>query len=83
MSEERIANDFSDEIGEISVEIFGRDDRKARRRVHYLCCEVRPEHRLRGLFKVGHKICMLKSVLRADLRRRAEGRTAAETEATA
>lgn len=73
MATERIADDFVDDIKLIAIELFGSDDRSAQRRVHYLCNELPPEQRLRGLFRVGSKICMLKSVLRSDLERRARG----------
>lgn len=73
MSEERIADDFVTDIRAIARELFGRDDRSATRRVHYLCNELPAEQRLKGLFRVGSKICMLRSVVRSELQRRARG----------
>lgn len=81
MSEERISDDLVTDIRTIARELFGRDDRSATRRVHYLCNELPAEQRLKGLFRVGSKICMLKSVLRSELERRARGEAlAGETE---
>lgn len=73
MSEGRIGDDFSDDIREIALELFGRDDRSAQRRVHYLVSEIPEKQRLKGLFKLGSKVAMVRSVLRADLERRARG----------
>jgi hypothetical protein len=78
MSEERISDDLVTDIRVIARELFGRDDRSATRRVHYLCNELPAEQRLRGLFRVGSRICMLKSVVRAELERRARGEMPAD-----
>jgi hypothetical protein len=67
----RIADDFSDDIKEIARELYNTDDRAAQRRIHYLLSESKDPPR--GLFKLGSKVCMVRSVLRADLERRARG----------
>jgi hypothetical protein len=66
-----IAADFSDDIAVIAEEVYGSDSRKHRRRIYYLLSEVPAEDRPAGLFKIGGKACMMRSVLRADLERRA------------
>lgn len=73
MSADRISVDFSDDLKEIAFELFNSDDRAAQRKVHYWVNELPAEQRLQGLFRVGSKICMWRSILRADLQRRARG----------
>jgi hypothetical protein len=77
MFEDRIGADFSDDINEIAFEMYGRADRKAIRRVHYLVSETPEPERLKGLFKLGSKVCMMRTVLRAELERRARGELSA------
>jgi hypothetical protein len=73
VSAERISADFSDDLKEIAIELFNSDDRAAQRRVHYWVNELPQEQRLKGLFRIGSKICMVRSILRADIERRARG----------
>lgn len=73
MSAGRISADFSDDLKEIAFELFNSRDRAAQRKVHYWVNELPEEERPRGLFKVGSKCCMWRSILRADLQRRARG----------
>jgi len=73
VSANRISVDFSDDIKEIALEIYNRDDRAAQRKVQYIVNELPVEQRLKGLFRLGSKICMMRSIVRADLRSRALG----------
>jgi hypothetical protein len=71
MTTEPIADDFLDDLGAIARELFGADTKQTRRKVRYQANEAPREQRLKGIFKLGSKTCCLRSVLRADLARRA------------
>lgn len=69
---DRIADDLITGIGPVTAEVYGEDTPEKRRRVYRQMYEVDPDERLKGIFRVGGKISCLRSVLRADLQRRAE-----------
>jgi hypothetical protein len=71
-----IADDFRDNIAAVTIELYGADTRGNRRKIYRQLHEVPPDQRLRGIFKVGGKICCVPSVIRADLTRRAVAETA-------
>lgn len=68
----RIADDFKTGISATTIEIFGEDTLENRRKVYRQLSEVDPAERLKGIFKVGGKVCCVPSIVRADLRRRAQ-----------
>lgn len=81
VSADRICDDFSDDLKEIATELFNSSDRSAQRKVHYWVSELPEEQRPRGLFKLGSRVCMMRSILRADLERRARGEPLPESAA--
>ena len=74
MSEEdRIADDYRRGIAAVTIELFGSDTKVNRRKV-YREFEKKPEYRLRGVFKTGEReVSCVRSIVKADLLRRALG----------
>ena len=66
-----IADDFRDGISATTIEVYGADTPKNRRKIYRQLNEVAPEKRIKGIIKVGDKVCCIPSIVRDDLRRRA------------
>src|SRR5215472_5941114 len=71
-----IADDFSTDIREIVIELFRTDSKRNRRKVYYLISEAPADQRMPGLFKLGGRVCLVRSVFRQGLIDRAKAATA-------
>jgi hypothetical protein len=68
---QRVADDFEDGIGPVTIELFKVDNRQNRRKV-YRQFEMPEDQRIKGLFKISpRRVACVPSVVRADLARRA------------
>ena len=66
----RVADDFRDGIGPVTLEIYGEDTPENRRKV-YRQFELPEGQRLKGIFKISERrVACVPSLVRADLVRR-------------